>query len=192
MNESGGGFPQDPPWTQRGTPAQRVVRIQSVDRGRPRSTPTNRRGAPGGWLWTCGEVAHPQALGRRKPRTQGVPARLPWVPVDVTLRCSYTRVDLYTFIWDPAKNKANQQKHGVSFEEATEAFEDENGLMLEDDEHSYDEPRFLLLGAAFNHLLTVCFCERGTDEDGNEFIRIISARPASRSERRLYLTRGQR
>jgi len=96
---------------------------------------------------------------------------------------------LYTFIWNPAKNKANQQKHGVSFEEATEAFEDENGLMLEDDQHSYDEQRFLLLGAAFNHLLTVCFCERGNDdEDGNEVIRIISARRASRSERRLYIT----
>jgi len=46
----------------------------------------------------------------------------------------------------PDKEKANQIKHGVSFEEAQTAFYDENGRMIHDPDHSEDEDRFILLG----------------------------------------------
>jgi uncharacterized DUF497 family protein len=46
----------------------------------------------------------------------------------------------------PRKNVSNRRKHGVSFEEAESAFADDNGLLLDDPDHSEDEERFVLLG----------------------------------------------
>ena len=91
-----------------------------------------------------------------------------------------------SFEWDSRKALANRRKHGVSFEEAREAFADEQGLLLHDPDHSDDEDRFVLLGltAALN-LLVVCHCHRGSDE----VIRIISARKADRQEGATYRAR---
>ena len=87
------------------------------------------------------------------------------------------------FDWDPRKARANQLKHGVSFDEAKTAFLDEYARIIRDPEHSDDEERFVLLGMSVGlRLLVVCHCHR---EPGN-LIRIISARRADKSERREY------
>jgi uncharacterized DUF497 family protein len=91
--------------------------------------------------------------------------------------------------WDEAKAKANRKKHGVSFEEARTVFLDEDALMRPDEDHSADEDRFIFLGLSGTlRLLLVCHCYR--EEDA--VIRIISARKASRAERRQYEERRTR
>ena len=51
------------------------------------------------------------------------------------------------FIWDGNKNELNKAKHKLSFEEAKEVFEDENGILFDDPDHSYEEDRFLIIGS---------------------------------------------
>lgn len=98
-----------------------------------------------------------------------------------------TRVPALTFEWDDAKARANVRKHGISFEEASTAFADASALLLDDDDHSEAEERFVLLGmSARARTLVVCHCVR---EEG-AMIRIISARRANRSERGRY-ARGE-
>ena len=53
---------------------------------------------------------------------------------------------IYNFEWDNKKNKSNQKKHGVSFEQATTVFQDPRALTLFDDEHSITEERWVTLG----------------------------------------------
>ena len=107
------------------------------------------------------------------------------------LQCSYNILvssDL-RFEWDPRKASANAKKHGVTFEEASTVFSDENGLFMADPEHSESEDRFLLLGISRAlKLLVVCHCFR-TSVD---VVRIINARKADRSERRQYNERLKR
>ena len=87
------------------------------------------------------------------------------------------------FAWDEAKAEENQRKHGVTFEEASTVFADENGRLKHDPDHSQEEDRFLLLGfSAKLRLLIVCHAYRENDE----VIRIISARKATPSERKQY------
>lgn len=91
------------------------------------------------------------------------------------------------FEWDERKNRLNRRRHGVTFEEAKTAFADENGLLIDDPEHSAAEERFILLGlSADPRLLVVCHCYR---HDG-DVIRVISARRANRKERGIYATSG--
>ena len=91
--------------------------------------------------------------------------------------------------WDEAKNRANQRKHGVAFEEAQTVFYDDLAILIEDDDEDQQEDRFVLLGlSAGFRTLVVCHCYR--EEDA--VIRIISARRADRQERRDYETRWQR
>ena len=88
-----------------------------------------------------------------------------------------------TFSWDDRKDRANQRKHGVSFEEATTTFADENARLKHDPDHSQDEDRFILLGfSAKLRLLVVAHAWR---QDETE-VRIISARKAIRKERKQY------
>jgi hypothetical protein len=87
------------------------------------------------------------------------------------------------FEWNAKKNRANQAKHGVSFEEAKTAFLDEGARVIADPEHSEDEDRFILLGLSINlRVLVVCHCYL----ESESVIRIISARRANRSEQREY------
>ena len=87
------------------------------------------------------------------------------------------------FGWDERKNRSNQHKHGISFEEAETVFLDDNALLIDDPDHSDDELRFVLLGfSSALRMLAVCHCERG---DG-EVIRIISARKATTKESKSY------
>ena len=87
------------------------------------------------------------------------------------------------FEWDSNKAKINIEKHGISFEEASTVFDDEQGILFDDPDHSLEEDRFILLGiSSLAKLLIVCHCYRG--EDG--IIRIISARKATSSESEQY------
>lgn len=87
------------------------------------------------------------------------------------------------FIWDENKNKTNQQKHGVSFEEAQSVFNDENARLIADTEHSQHEDRFILLGLSYSlRILVVVHAYRESDE----IIRIISARKATKKETKQY------
>lgn len=85
------------------------------------------------------------------------------------------------FEWDDQKAIENLANHGVSFGEATEVFYDPNALEVYDAQHSSDEARFVIIGYSTSRLLFVVFAERRRD-----MIRIISARPPTPSERKLY------
>jgi len=85
------------------------------------------------------------------------------------------------FEWDEAKAATNLRKHKVSFEEASTVFADDLALTGRDPDHSVEEHRFITFGLSDkNRLLVVSHTDRGSK------IRIISARPATRSERKLY------
>ena len=93
------------------------------------------------------------------------------------------------FDWDDGKAAANKRKHGVSFAEAKTVFLDEEALLLADPDHSEDEERFALLGlSASFRVLVVCHCYR----QGDDVIRIISARKADRDEQAEYNRRWRR
>jgi len=85
------------------------------------------------------------------------------------------------FEWDPAKAERNLAKHGVSFEEAVTAFSDPLSLTVFDPDHSVEEDRYVLQGvSSLGRLLVVAHTDRAAR------IRIISARLATRRERRSY------
>lgn len=87
----------------------------------------------------------------------------------------------YTFEWDPAKAESNVRKHGVTFDEASTVFGDPLNLLMADPDHSRDEERYVLLGmSSQRRLLVVAFAERPPRT------RLISARRATRQERRRY------
>lgn len=90
---------------------------------------------------------------------------------------------MLSFEWDENKNRINQAKHKVSFEEAQTVFYDERVLVIDDPEHSQDEERFIILGmSAIANLLIVSHCYRSADS----VIRIISARKATKTESSYY------
>ena len=87
------------------------------------------------------------------------------------------------FDWDEDKNKANRKKHGIWFEEARSVFDDVNGRLFLDPEHSDHEDRFILIGYnRSSKLLVVVHCHR----KANSVIRLISARKATKKERVYY------
>lgn len=107
--------------------------------------------------------------------------------IDMQLQCIYTIImSEMRFEWDESKDSLNKRKHGLSFTEAQTAFADEKGLLLDDPDHSRDEARFILLGLSANLRLLVV---SHTYRKGDETIRIISARKATRSEQEQYWKR---
>jgi len=91
----------------------------------------------------------------------------------------------YTFEWDSRKAESNARKHGVTFEEASTVFADPLGLLMPDPDHSLSEERYLVLGMSNRQrLLVVAFAERPPRT------RLISARLATRRERRCYEEKG--
>ncbi len=86
------------------------------------------------------------------------------------------------FEWSAKKAASNLKKHGISFEEAETAFDDEHAYIFDDETHSDDEPRELVIGYSNrNRLLIVSFIQRVWN-----YIRIISARRANRAEHTKY------
>lgn len=92
-------------------------------------------------------------------------------------------MDDIKFEWDENKNRTNQFKHKISFEEAKTVFSDPEAIVIDDPEHSEEEDRFIILGfSQAANLLVVCHCYR----DADRAIRIISARKATKNEARQY------
>ena len=86
-----------------------------------------------------------------------------------------------TFEWDPRKAAENRARHGVTFEEAATVFRDPLSATGADPDHSVDEDRFITFGmSTAGRLLVVAHSDR------DDTIRIISARPVTPSERRIY------
>jgi uncharacterized DUF497 family protein len=82
------------------------------------------------------------------------------------------------FEWDAAKERANRERHGISFDEVLELFtRDDDYLEIYDAEHSCDEDRFIAVGPVRRGLVVVVYTELHEDT-----IRIISARRATTSE----------
>ncbi len=89
------------------------------------------------------------------------------------------------FEWDSNKERRNIQKHGISFRKASYVFADPFALSIFDDKHSEIEDRWVLLGKVRSEVILVIihtFREKG----GIEYIRIISARKATRTEEQIY------
>lgn len=85
------------------------------------------------------------------------------------------------FTWDPRKSEENLKKHHVDFREAATVFDDPLSTTFSDDDHSSSERRFLIIGmSALGRILVVSHTEN------SDTIRIISARIATRHERRFY------
>lgn len=85
------------------------------------------------------------------------------------------------FEWDPHKADYNLTKHGVDFVEASTVFNDTLSVTYPDPDHSLDEDRYIIIGLSVsNRLLIVAHTDR------NEVTRIISARPVTNRERKLY------
>lgn len=85
------------------------------------------------------------------------------------------------FEWNLNKSESNYKKHGVSFEEASTVFNDALSVTFPDPNHSIGESRYVIIGASrFGTLLVVAHTDR------EDTIRIISARKATRVEKRFY------
>jgi uncharacterized DUF497 family protein len=83
--------------------------------------------------------------------------------------------------WDAKKARANLRKHGVSFEDAATVFLDPLALTFPDPDHSDEEDREITIGLTTKHrVVFVSHCPR------EERTRIISARRATRKERKQY------
>jgi uncharacterized DUF497 family protein len=85
------------------------------------------------------------------------------------------------FEWNAQKNATNQRKHGVSFAEAASVFYDPLSATGDDPDHSADERRFVTFRVSSSGRLLVV-----AHADGDDVIRIISARPATRADRKIY------
>jgi len=94
------------------------------------------------------------------------------------------------FEWDPAKAAANVAKHGVSFDEASAVFADPLSSTFPDPRHSLGEERLVIFGmSSRGRVLAVMYIERqdpGAAGGEAKVIRIISARVATRRERKAY------
>ena len=92
-------------------------------------------------------------------------------------------METLSFEWDENKNEINKRKHGLSFEMAREVFYDSETGLFDDPDHSEDEERFLIIGMVKSlKICIVSHCYIGSDN----VIRIISAREATKNERKIY------
>ena len=95
------------------------------------------------------------------------------------------------FEWDRKKERKNIKKHGVTFEQASYVFADSFALSRYDEEHSDEEERWVLLGKSLNEIILLVVHTFRDNED-NEFVRIISARKASKKEEKIYKERSRK
>ena len=92
-------------------------------------------------------------------------------------------LDGQLFVWDKIKAESNKAKHGISFEEAASVFVIDGAEEFDDDNHSDDEERIIVIGLSREmRILTVVHCWRENDT----IIRIISARKATHLEQKLW------
>ncbi len=85
------------------------------------------------------------------------------------------------FEWNPNKAALNFEKHGISFQEAATTFKDPLSVTFPDPDHSIGESRYIIIGISrFGQILVVAHTDR------EDKIRIITARKATRQERKFY------
>ena len=89
------------------------------------------------------------------------------------------------FEWDRNKADSNLRKHGISFIEATEVFNDPLAIKLRDDNHSIQEERWVTIGQV-RSLRIVVTVHTWQEDDENIYVRIISARKATVHEIKNY------
>jgi uncharacterized protein len=92
---------------------------------------------------------------------------------------------MWRFEWDQAKDRANQRKHGFGFRIAARVFGDPNMVLMEDRVDEEGEQRWHALGMVGGRFLLVVHVYMET-ENGEEIVRIISAREANKREGRVY------
>lgn len=92
----------------------------------------------------------------------------------------------YRFDWDPAKEKANIQKHKMSFRRAATVFRDPHQLSIYDEGHSQYEDRWITMGIDDGGVVRVVVHTFKRGDEGECEIRIISARKATSRESRQY------
>lgn len=86
------------------------------------------------------------------------------------------------FGWDKRKAAINLRKHGVSFDEASTTFDDPFAVIFDDEDHSTEEIREIIIGHSItSRLLLTCFTEVAKD-----VVRIFSTRLATKKERKAY------
>ena len=94
------------------------------------------------------------------------------------------------FVWDPAKEKINIQKHKITFTESCYVFADQYSLTLFDKQHSENEDRWITLGQTPNgKILLAVHTFRKIDD--MEVIKFISSRKATRKEAKGYFKRRE-
>ncbi|WP_374826943.1 BrnT family toxin [Aerosakkonema sp. BLCC-F183] len=99
----------------------------------------------------------------------------------MTFRLLSVYTENMDFKWDAKKERTNQQKHRVSFEEVATVWTDTLALIAPDPEHSIEEEREWIIGESYKgRLLVVVYTQK------EETIRIISARLATKRERQQY------
>ena len=87
------------------------------------------------------------------------------------------------FQWDENKERINITKHGLDFKTAPRVFQDENRIEFYDEEHSWNEDRYITIGMV-NQIAVIIMLVYTEREDA---VRIISARKATRQEKEAYL-----
>ena len=96
----------------------------------------------------------------------------------------FYEIENQLFVWDKIKAETNKEKHGVTFEEAASVFVIDGAEEFEDEEHSDDEERLIVIGISKElRVLTVVHCWR----ENETVIRIISARKATQLEQKLWM-----
>jgi uncharacterized DUF497 family protein len=93
------------------------------------------------------------------------------------------------FEWDEGKNRADRAKHGIDFDFAREAFDDPFAITIQDRDVD-GEQRYQLIGAVYTRIILVAYAARVQSQAGateeEPVIRMISARKATPTERKLY------
>ena len=92
------------------------------------------------------------------------------------------------FEWDEEKDASNQTKHGISFRVAALVFDDPEAVSIQDNRFDYGEERWVTIGRV---VFTIVYVAHTIfeEDDGEEIIRIVSARKATPGEERIYLAR---
>ena len=90
------------------------------------------------------------------------------------------------FEWDAAKDRANRMRHGFDFKTAARVFDDPNMVLVEDRIDEEGEQRWHALGMVWDRFLLVVVHVYREAQNGEEIIRIISARKANQHESRVY------
>ena len=93
---------------------------------------------------------------------------------------------MVTYEWDGKKAISNEHKHGIGFVEASSVFDDPLGMSMPDSEHSFDEDRWITMGNSVRGRVLVVVHVRVHSGENDEVIRLVSARRATRLERREY------